>query len=251
MPDERAWLDFALKVEGEIAKDLCVLCWKTWRGYRPNMGITPCEEAKIEFDIPKDEQVEIRMRRNDWARSKKQISWTYQRMLLGAEKQVTILCSYFLPGKTIRKALRQALAHGVKIRVVMAGRSDVVMAKKAERWYYDWMLRNGIELFEVENRILHGKVATVDDQWMTLGSYNVNDLSAFASIELNLDVINPAFAKHMREELESVMANECKQILPEAYKRSKNVYIQFTNWLSYQMIRIVFNLFTFYYRQHS
>jgi cardiolipin synthase len=29
MPGHPAWLDFALFVEGEIAKELCILCWKT------------------------------------------------------------------------------------------------------------------------------------------------------------------------------------------------------------------------------
>jgi len=29
---KQAWLDFALYVEGEIAKQLCGLCWLTWNG---------------------------------------------------------------------------------------------------------------------------------------------------------------------------------------------------------------------------
>src|SRR6187399_3089733 len=33
LPGTSAWLDFALFVEGEIARELCVLCWKTWFGF--------------------------------------------------------------------------------------------------------------------------------------------------------------------------------------------------------------------------
>jgi cardiolipin synthase len=89
----------------------------------------------------------------------------------------------------------------------------------------------------------------VDDQWMTIGSYNVNDISAHASIELNLDVADPAFAKQTREMLEKIMVKDCIRILPEEYKRSKNIVKQFANWLSYEIFRATLFLFTFYFRQ--
>ncbi|HEX5112878.1 MAG TPA: phospholipase D-like domain-containing protein, partial [Saprospiraceae bacterium] len=157
MTDQPSWLDFAIWVEGEMAKELCILAWKTWKGFPSRMGVTPCERTKVEFDIPKRERSRVRMRRNDWVRRKNQISASYIRMLIGAQKQVTILCSYFLPGRTIRSSLERAVRRGVKIRIVVAGRSDVMLAKKAERWYYDWLLRNGIEIYEYHKNVLHGK----------------------------------------------------------------------------------------------
>lgn len=51
MPGDPAWLDFALYAEGEIAKELCVLCWKTWNGFPVKMGVTPCEEKLLSFDF--------------------------------------------------------------------------------------------------------------------------------------------------------------------------------------------------------
>ncbi|MEJ0105931.1 MAG: phospholipase D-like domain-containing protein [Bacteroidota bacterium] len=53
---------------------------------------------------------------------------------------------------------------------------------------YDWLLRNNIELYEYQASILHAKVAACDDELLTIGSYNINNISAYASIELNLDV---------------------------------------------------------------
>jgi len=138
---------------------------------------------------------------------------------------------------------------GIKVRIIMAGTSDVMLAKRAESWYYDWLLRNGIELYEYQKTVLHGKLATVDDQWMTIGSYNINDISANASIELNLDVADPAFAKQTREVLEKIMVKDCIRISPEQYKRSKNIVKQFMHWSSYEIFRVTLFLFTFYFRQ--
>ncbi|HAO46933.1 MAG TPA: phospholipase D-like domain-containing protein [Ferruginibacter sp.] len=249
-PGHPAWLDFALHAEGEVAKELCVLCWKSWKGYPMNMGITPCEEKILPFDFSPEERSEVRMRRNDWVRRKNQISSTYVQLLRTSEKEVTILCSYFLPGVFIRRQMLAAIKRGVSIRVIAAGKSDVKVAKSAERWLYDWLLRNGIQLFEYRQNILHGKLAVCDEQWMTLGSYNINNISAYASIELNLDVRNPAFVKSVRQTLEEIIEKDCDRISFEKHKRTKNVFKQFSRWLSYQFIRTVFYLFTFYFKHN-
>ncbi|HJW28074.1 MAG TPA: phospholipase D-like domain-containing protein [Saprospiraceae bacterium] len=252
MPDQPAWLDFALWVEGEIAMSLCVLCWKTWNGFPSYMGLTPCETKPISYDdIPVEERSQVRMRRNDWVRRKNQISRTYVQMLAEAKSEVIILCSYFLPGKRIHASLQRAVKRGVKVKVIVTARSDVKLAKSAERWFYDWMLRNGIEIYEYQKNILHGKIAASDDRWMTIGSYNVNLLSAYASIELNLDVFDADFAKLTRLELENIVARDCIRVTPEAFQRSKNMLIQFRRWSSYQLLKWVLFLFTFYYKKHN
>ncbi len=190
------------------------------------------------------------MRRNDWVRRKNEISGTYIEMLLTAKSEVTILCSYFLPGKVIRRLIVHARNRGVRIRVIAAGSSDIRTAKYAERWLYDWLLRNGIELYEYQKNILHGKIATCDDTWLTVGSYNINNISAYASIELNLDVRNPLFSAEVREVLETIINEDCIRITPEHHLKTKNLLKQFVRWLSYQFIRMAFYLFTFYYRKH-
>lgn len=251
MPGKPAWLDFALYATGEIAKELCILCWKSWKGYPLNMGITPCEEKNTSFSITAENKSEVRMRRNDWVRNKNQISATYIEMLSKSRSQVTILCSYFLPGKMIRRQIKRAIKRGVSIRVIAAGFSDVMIAKRAERWLYDWLLRNGIELYEYQVNVLHGKLAVCDDQWLTIGSYNLNNISAYASIELNLDVRNPSFTKEVRLKMEEIIAKDCIRITPEHQLKTKNIFKQFSQWLSYYFIRTVFYLFTFYFKHRS
>ena len=195
--------------------------------------------------------VDVRMRRNDWVRRKSQISKTYIEMMLNAQSHITILCSYFLPGNIMRKYIRRAVKRGVKIKVVMAGKSDLVVAKNAERFMYDWLLRNGVEIYEYQNNILHGKIAVCDTKWMTIGSYNVNDISAYASIELNLDVNNITFAKHVEETIDEIISNDCLSITREIHLQSTNVFKQFFRWVSYETFRLTFNVFTFYFKQRN
>ena len=251
MPDAPAWLDFALYAEGEVAKELCVLCWKSWNGYPMNMGLTPCEQKELRFNFSPEERSEVRMRRNDWVRRKNQISSTYVEILRSSKKEVTILCSYFLPSGFIRRQMIDAVKRGVKIQVITAGVSDVKVAKSAERWLYDWLLRNKIELYEYQENVLHGKMALCDSEWMTIGSYNINNISAYASIELNLDVHNPYFVSNTRNVLQQIIKEDCIPISMEKHLRTKNIFKQFGRWLSYGFIRTVFHLFTFYFKHRA
>jgi cardiolipin synthase len=169
-------------------------------------------------------------------------------MLKHAKSHVTILCAYFLPGRIIRQQLRYAVSRGVKIKLITAGVSDVKLAKYAERFMYDWLLRYNIELYEYQPTVLHGKIAVCDSNWMTIGSYNINDISAYASIELNLDVNNSPFAKKAEELLGEIAEKDCVRVTREYYKHSNNIFKQFLHWLSFVMFRVMFYLSTFYFK---
>jgi cardiolipin synthase len=152
-----AWLDFALEIKGEVALQLCILCMKTWKGFPVKMDVSNCKNSFQHLQIPSDECCDMRVRRNDWVRRKNEISNSYIEMLRHSKSQITILCSYFLPGKKMRKQLRLATKRGVHIRVIAAGVSDIKVAKYAERWLYDWLLRNKVELYEYQKTVIAWK----------------------------------------------------------------------------------------------
>jgi len=251
LENQPAWLDFALFAEGEIAKELCVLCYKTWKGFPSSLGITSCEIKQLQFDIKPGQGCFVRMRRNDWVRGKNQISASYIEMLKNAKSEIIILSSYFLPGRMIRKYLILAAKRGVKIKVIMAGRSDVMLAKQAERFIYKDLLKNKIEIYEYQKNILHGKIAICDNKWLTIGSYNVNNISAYASIELNLDVFNPHFAARVNEMLEDIVRKDCIRITQGYFEKNSTIFKKAVHWASYEIIRFIFYMCTFYFKQRA
>jgi cardiolipin synthase A/B len=248
MPGHPGWLDFAVLVEGPIARELCLLSCKTWKGFQQGQNVTTCVNRNPDF--AGDDGNMVRMRRNDWVNSRNQISRTYTQMLASSKSHIIILCSYFLPGNIIRNRLRRAAKRGVKVTLIVAGKSDVKIAKNAERWMYDWLLRHNIEICEYQANVLHGKIAVCDTEWLTIGSYNINDISAYASVELNLDIKNAAFAKEVERTLQKIIQEDCVLITSENHAKSKNAFTQFFRWCSYQIFRATFFLFTFYFKQH-
>ena len=249
MPNKSAWLDFAVYLEGDIAIELCDNFWKTWKGNLNDEVKNICSPLETQQPFDLDKKCDVRMRVNDWVASKNQISRTYFEMLRKSKKEITILCSYFIPGKLMRNEMLKAVKRGVNIKIITAGNSDVQLAKNAERWLYDWMLRNKIELYEYQKNILHGKIAVSDEEWITIGSYNINNISAYASLELNVDIKNHDFATKTKDVLENIIQKECVKITSQHHMKTKNILIQFWRWISYQFIRIIFILCTFYFKQ--
>ncbi|MCX6316644.1 MAG: phospholipase D-like domain-containing protein [Bacteroidetes bacterium] len=251
LPGNNAWLDFALYAEGDIAAELTVFCDSTWHLSSPVPIKIPGEESSRKVDTVRKKNQHIYIRHNDWVRNKNQISATYIKMLGNAKSHIRIMCSYFLPGRVIRRLLGNASRRGVQITIITAGNSDVKITKYAERWLYDWLLRHNITLYEYQPTILHAKMATCDSEWMTIGSYNINNVSAYASIELNLDVYDPIFTSSVEKVIDEIIAKDCIRITEKNIEKNKHPFRQFLQWFSYQAIRLILFLITFYYRQEK
>jgi cardiolipin synthase len=249
MPEEQAWLDFGFYAYGRVAREFCVLCNNTWKGFNASVKVPRCPVFKQEDGVSTDRDSLVRIRRNDWVRGKHQISRTYLRMLQRANSHMIIMSSYFLPGERFKKSLKRAVARGVKIKVIVTGYSDVLIAKNAERYMYDWLLRHNIEIYEVKSRVLHAKVAVCDGAWMTIGSYNVNDISAHASIEANVEINDPAFVKKTELLFDEIIKTECQLITTITHSKTKNIISQPLRWLAYQSVRMLLFLFTFYFKR--
>jgi cardiolipin synthase len=86
---------------------------------------------------------------------------------------------------------------------------------------------------------------------MTIGSYNVNNLSAYASIELNLDIRNAQLAKQMHSTLDDIISKDCMAIGDEYFSKHNTLLHQLVRWISYQTLSLIFYLVTFYYRQRD
>lgn len=248
MPGAPAWLDWALYCEGEAAAQLFLVCTDVWAKSSWSKQKTELITANLAVALP-DHECLVRVRRNDWVRRHMQVARSYMEMFAKAQSHITIMSSYFLPGRSFRKAMRKAVERGVHITVIAAGKSDVFTAKQAERYLYRWLLKNGIALYEYQTHVLHGKLSTYDGKWVTVGSYNVNDISTYASIELNLDVLNTPFAQQVETELTSIMEQHCLRITPDYYKAHNSFWKRIFQKACYQFIRMIFVLFTFYFRQ--
>lgn len=246
-PEKSAWLDWAIKVKGDASYELHKICNQFYAKKKTDNIFL--ERKPIMFANDVDANIPVRIRRNDWVKNKNDISATYMQMFKNAQDEIIIMSSYFLPGSFFKKNILKALDRGVTVKLILAGISDIGISKYAEKYLYRWAIRHGIEIYEYSNNVLHGKIAVYDNKFVTVGSYNINDISALASVELNLDINEEKFATNVTQTLSKIINKECVKINPNKNINQFSMIEQFLQWCSYELFRITFTLFTFYFRK--
>jgi cardiolipin synthase A/B len=235
-----AWLDWAAYAEGATSLQLEQVCKRRMKDHSP---VKIKDDSFQELNDAASCAVKVCI--NDWVSRKSEITRSYLKIIRTATTSIHIMSPYFLPGHLFRRALKRAVQRGVKVQLVLAGNSDIVFGKYAERYMYEWLLKNKIQVYEYKPGILHGKIATADGEWTTVGSYNVNNLSAYASIELNLEIKNQPFARTVQSRLEEIIKNDCQQITMQVYKYETNLVKRFAYGSMYNFMRLMLFIFTF------
>lgn len=235
--NNEAWLDFAVLIKGSICQNLEKICYQI----AEKRFIRHYDPTNIQNII--SEKIPISIRQNDWLRKKEQIYQSYNLAIRNAEKSIIIFASYFLPGLRLRKALEAASKRGVKIKIVLAGISDIPPALNGTHYLYHWLHKNKIRIFEWKISVLHSKLAIVDDNWMTIGSFNLNHLSTYASIELNIDVMNATFVGETKTYLNKLITSGCEEILPN---RKRSIMTKARELLAYFLGRTLIKTITFF-----
>jgi cardiolipin synthase len=242
--ENTAWLDYAVLIQQEqLVKDCLSVCTELWeKKYGSTIN-------KTLLDISKNQIVQ-----HDFARRKREISKSYQRAIQMAQKEIIIVASYFLPNERILHLLKKASQRGVCIHIIVSRYSDVMIFKKATEYLYKDLYNHAIRIFEYEPSVVHAKVMMIDQKWCTVGSFNLNAISEYGSIELNVNITDNAFIRQMHQELQEVMQKHCRVISEKDIVQKVNWWAKINYWLVRFLIRFFFWLLKkpkSYRRQHE
>lgn len=151
-------------------------------------------------------QMGARVLANYGWRRKNLIHRAYLTAIREARYRVWITNSYFIPDRRFRRTLRRAARRGVDVRILTAGVSDVAIARWAGHAIYARLLKFGVRIFEYQNRVLHAKSAVVDADWYTVGTSNLDPLSLFKNLEVNLFATDAAETQVLAGQFEKDLA---------------------------------------------
>jgi cardiolipin synthase len=229
---EAPWLDYAVQLNGEIAQPLQKLCADIYFKKRR------LQNKKIKSSFPVQEDAMVRILQNDWLKGKNEICDGYIKSIRNAKTEIIIVGSYFLPGIRIIRALKKASKNKVKIKLILSGKSDLPLTRRATCFLYGKLLKYNIELYEWDQSILHGKVAVIDGIWTTIGSFNLNNLSSYGSLEMNVEINSALFSKMFQKHLIEII-DQCQNITLNSLKTKDNLLTKTINFLSYCITRII------------
>jgi cardiolipin synthase len=156
---------------------------------------------------------------------------------LKVARSVKIICAYFLPTWRLRKELMQVCKRGGKVRLILAGKTDVAIAQLASRRLYRSFLRAGVEIFEYQPQILHAKMFILDDI-VYAGSANLDIRSLRINYELLVRICEPEVAAEARSIFEADLAHS-RKIEPSTWSKSRSFWGKLReDWAYFFLARI-------------
>jgi cardiolipin synthase len=213
---DEPWRDTHVRIEGPAALRLQWLFMKTWerqkgptlpiRDYFPYVKQAGNTLVRVVGSLPGE--------------SNRLIFMMYISAITHAENSIYLTTPYFVPDEQMLKALTDAAARGVDVKILLPGFSDSALVFYASRYYYSRLLEAGVQLFERRGGMLHAKTAVIDDVWSTIGSSNLDNISFLTNDEANAVLLGRDFADSMQAMFERDLEESDQISLKEWKKRS-------------------------------
>lgn len=211
-PDEQAWRDLGLLVEGPSAQALT--------GYFDTLFVW--------IATPKAPIRGLRRLLTTWSQSQGQTRWLMGgptrklspwtkavRADLKRAKSFDLIAGYFAPNPAMLRRLDKLGQRG-RVRIVLPSKNDHAAAIWASRFTYAGLLRKKVAIYEYLLTKLHTKLFVIDDV-VYVGSANFDIRSMFLNLEIMLRIEDRAFADHARAYVEGEIA-QSELITPALYK---------------------------------
>lgn len=168
--DHLDWNDCAVRVQGHGISELEWSFEKSWSG-RSLLSRRPLYSGLV--------------RLNDTYFARRRVNADLVMRVKRAVKCVWFESAYFVPSPHLVRALRQAARRDVDVRVIVPGQTDVFFMRWIASAYYYGLIRAGVKVFEYMPRVLHSKIAVIDD-WCVVGTSNLNHRSLLHDLEVDV-----------------------------------------------------------------
>lgn len=178
----RPWRDCVLRVEGDAVTILQALFRRGWMEQTREMLLVEPPEPG-----PRSGISGVVLDSKPSAGSPAGAYLALQTLFSLVEREVNLITPYFVPPPGLRKLLAELAGRGVRIRLLLPGdNSDHLITRAIARARYGELLRAGVEIYEHQPTMHHGKMFIADGRWTGVGSVNLDYRSLFRQEELLL-----------------------------------------------------------------
>ena len=190
-PYADTWRDTHLCIEGPAAADIAHSFVEFWNQHNPN-------RAPITRHYPRCFDPLINIAGTNALQLMFPIRDMYIRAIDRAEKTIRLTDAYFVPDGVLFDALVEAARRGVDVQILVPWISNHLVVDWLARGYFTQCLKAGIQVFGYRH-MLHAKTCTIDGQWSTIGTANLDRLSSVGNYEINAEIYNDSLAHQMEQ----------------------------------------------------
>ena len=155
----------------------------------------------------------------------------YAQAIESAEKKVQIINPYFTPTRIIKKAIKKASQKGVKVEIMIPGKSDIPFTPYAALYIANQLRKKGADIYIFNGGFHHSKIMMIDSLYCTVGSTNLNSRSLHYDYEVNAFVFDQETTDELMTMFKEDQGNSTL-LTSEMYKK-RSIWKKFMGWFAH------------------
>jgi len=179
------WRDTAVKLIGLNLHNLTEAFESAWQA-------KPIQERLRE--IFKHIHKNPRLRLNNTRHRRRILYKNLLKRISLCQHRVWMTNAYFLPDGFLLRKIKEVAQEGADVRILLPHKTDVAFMHWAAYTFYEGLLKAGVRIYEYAPSMLHAKTLILDD-WVILGSSNMNHRSLLHDLEVDVNVQAPTSKK--------------------------------------------------------
>lgn len=195
LPKIGQWHDMHVRIDGDAVRYLqgiFLTMWNQETGQHVG-GPEYFTDAPIPDNLAEEVAIVDRVPRE----TPRSISHAYTAAIDSARHVIRIINPYFVPTKSIRRALKNALKRDVRVEIMIPSVSDVPFTPEAALYFVHKLMKHGAHVYLFNGGFHHSKVMTVDDTYCTVGTANLNSRSLRYDYETNAFIFDPRTTRQL------------------------------------------------------
>ena len=156
------------------------------------------------------------------------ISHAYSTCIEAAQHHIQIVNPYFVPTRSIRKAIKSALRQGTRVEIMIPSKSDIPFTPEASFHVAHKLMKRGAEIYLFDGGFHHSKIMMIDSTYCTVGTANLNSRSLRYDYETNAFIFSPTTTHELNAMFEADK-QQSTRMTPE-YWQKRSRWKKFVGW---------------------
>jgi cardiolipin synthase len=231
LPKIGEWRDIHIRMEGnavECLQDIFLDMWnETTNQNIQGEKYYPYSNEKIKIINNKKIAIVDRNPKKDT----KGMRRTLAKAIESAENKVQIINPYFTPTRIIKRAIKNALGKGVKVEIMIPGKSDIPFSPDASMYIANSLRKKGADIYIFNGGFHHSKIMMIDSLYCSVGSANLNSRSLRCDYEVNAFI----FDQETTDELIQIFSEDQKDstLLTKEIYKDRGLWKKFISWFAH------------------
>ncbi len=136
-----------------------------------------------------------------------------------SQVRIWLMTPYFIPKRNLIRKLGKAAQRGIDVRILISSKSDVSLFRSLQFFYYAYLIKKGVKVFQYAETVLHAKAFIIDD-WMTIGTSNLNHRSILHDLEVDVSIQDPENKKILERDFLNSAPKEIEITIDDLKQRT-------------------------------